>query len=253
MAEAAKRWAPTERTDVTVTKAHVPWWRQRINAVVDKVLSHWLVERVFKVKHHPIVTKSKELADDMRDRWETSDSPMVHRIQDLNDSLFGETATAMAMKEIKKRDPHFSLPDFVHEVHEEVRPLLLAYMQGDMDALRAKCRREVLERCAGERQAMQAQGLTPHQQILHQSELDVREIKLSGSDPIILLSFTTQEIYCLTDRSGKVTEGGKDTIVTVIHVWAMQQSSLEEMASNPNEPKWRVRQMLRVGAMQALV
>ncbi|CAI5489779.1 unnamed protein product, partial [Closterium sp. Naga37s-1] len=252
MAAAAKAFEPSDRVDLTVVKRKVPWWRARIESVLNKVRGHWVVQRVYGVQHHPIVTKSKEVVDDMKDRWETSDSPVVHRIQDLNDSIFGETATAMAVKEIRRRDPDFSLPDFIHEVQEDVLPVLNAYMHGDLAALKARCRKEVVERCRAERSAMLAQGLHAHHRILHHSDVEVREVKLVGNDPVIILHFTSQQIFCLMDKQGKVHEGGKDNIMTMFHAWAMQQASMEDLAEDPSEPKWRLREMQQMG-MQALI
>ncbi|GJY40166.1 mitochondrial import inner membrane translocase subunit TIM44-2 [Tanacetum coccineum] len=54
----------------------------------------------------PVVTKSQEIAEDMRERWETSDHPVVHKIQDINESVFKETDAAMSFKEIRRRDPY---------------------------------------------------------------------------------------------------------------------------------------------------
>ncbi|CAI5524341.1 unnamed protein product [Closterium sp. Naga37s-1] len=252
MAAAAKAFEPSDRVDLTVVKRKVPWWRARIESVLNKVREHWVVQRVYGVQHHPIVTKSKEVVDEMKDRWETSDSPVVHRIQDLNDSIFGETATAMAVKEIRRRDPDFSLSDFIHEVQEDVLPVLNAYMHGDLAALKARCRKEVVERCRAERSAMLAQGLHAHHRILHHADVEVREVKLVGNDPVIILHFTSQQIFCLMDKQGKVHEGGKDNIMTMFHAWAMQQASLEDLAEDPNEPKWRLREMQQMG-MQALI
>ncbi|MQM02239.1 hypothetical protein Taro_035007 [Colocasia esculenta] len=47
----------------------------------------------------------------------------------LSDTVFGETAAALSFKEIRRRDPSFSLPDFVAEVQDMVRPVLIAYLK----------------------------------------------------------------------------------------------------------------------------
>jgi hypothetical protein len=106
-----------------------------------------------------VVTKGQELAEDLRERWETSDSPVVHKIQDLNESIFGETATAVAMREIRHNDPSFSITEFILEVQEDIRPVLQAYLKGDLNTLRQRCSREVVERCQAERRALETQGI----------------------------------------------------------------------------------------------
>ena len=56
--------------------------------------SHPLFQRVASMRKHKVFSKGKEVADDLRERWETSDSPFVHRIQVrsiifLNSQLLG--------------------------------------------------------------------------------------------------------------------------------------------------------------------
>lgn len=53
------------------------------------------------IKSSPFVTRSKEKLDDMRERWETSDSRMVQGIQNMHESFSRESETAVAMKEIR--------------------------------------------------------------------------------------------------------------------------------------------------------
>lgn len=42
---------------------------------------HPLFQRLGALREHKVFSKGKEVADDLRERWETSDSPLVHRIQ----------------------------------------------------------------------------------------------------------------------------------------------------------------------------
>jgi import inner membrane translocase subunit TIM44 len=53
----------------------------------------------------PVVNKSQEIAEDVREKWETSDNPIVHKIQDMNERIFEETGSASTYKEIRRRDP----------------------------------------------------------------------------------------------------------------------------------------------------
>ena len=43
--------------------------------------SHPLFQRLASFRNARVFSKGKEVADDLRERWETSDSPLVHRIQ----------------------------------------------------------------------------------------------------------------------------------------------------------------------------
>eukprot|EP00850_Spirogloea_muscicola_P019848 SM000200S05838 [mRNA] locus=s200:184475:187387:- [translate_table: standard] len=242
--------ARSDATSLVTIKRKLTPWQQRWEDLLEKARQSPIFKRFSGLKQHPVVTKSQEIAEDLRDRWETSDSAVVHKFQDLNESLFGETATALAMREIKRRDPLFSLPEFVQEVQADVRPVLKAYLKGDTEVLREKCSREVVERCIAERKALEAQGLYLDNRILHISDMEVKETKLLGNEPIIIVAFQTQQIYCARDKSGAIREGGKDEIHTVFYAWAMQQAY--DDVEPREEPRWRLREMQQLG-MQAII
>merc|ERR1711970_1156410 len=77
-----------------------------------------------------------KLQEDLRERWETSDSPMVHRIQDASESFFGETDQAEAMKLIRQMDVGFNTSDFLSEVKSTVPDVIKSYLLGDVEALK---------------------------------------------------------------------------------------------------------------------
>ncbi|KAK9288934.1 hypothetical protein L1049_017405 [Liquidambar formosana] len=239
------------RTDIVVVPSKQSRLSKKWEAFKGKMQGHPLFKRISGLSE-PVVTKSQEFAEDVMERWETSDHPVVHKIQDLNESVFGETAAALSFKEIRRRDPSFSLPDFVAEVQEMVKPVLNAYIKGDIENLKKYCSPEVIERCKAEHRAYQSQGIFFDNKILHISEAEVRETKMMGSTPIIIVAFQTQQVYCVRDRHGSITEGGKDTIHTVYYAWAMQQMDVEELGEGALYPIWRLREMQQLG-VQALI
>ncbi|KAL3731091.1 hypothetical protein ACJRO7_028028 [Eucalyptus globulus] len=239
------------RTDIVVLPSKQSPWSKKWEAFKEKVKGHPMFKRIGNVSE-PVVTKGQEIAEDMRERWETSDSPVVHKIQDLNETIFQETDAAASMKEICRRDPSFSLPEFVAEVQEVVKPVLNAYIKGDVETLKKYCSSEIIERCKAEHGAYQSHGIFFDNRILHVSDVDVRETKMMGTSPIIIVGFQTQQIYCVRDKNGAITEGGKDTIHTVYYAWAMQQVDPEELGEGAIFPIWRLREMQQIG-VQALI
>ncbi|KAL6994795.1 hypothetical protein U1Q18_043089, partial [Sarracenia purpurea var. burkii] len=199
------------RTDVAIVPSKQSKWSKKWDAFKEKI------------------------AEDIRDRWETTDNPVVHKIQDLSESVFGETAAALSFKEIRRRDPSFSLPEFVAEVQEVIKPVLDAYFKGNAEVLKKYCSNEVIERCKAEHKAYESQGIFFENKILHISDVEVRETKMMGDTPIIIVMFQTQQVYCVRDRLGAITEGGKvnakpfGTQSTVYYAWAMQQVDIEEL------------------------
>ncbi|GAB4830525.1 hypothetical protein Ancab_020236 [Ancistrocladus abbreviatus] len=241
----------SSRTEIVVVPSKQSRWIKKWEAFKEKVQGHPMFKHVSKMSE-PVMTKSQELAEDIQERWETSDSPVVHKIQDLNEKVFGENPAALSFKEIRRRDLSFSLPEFVAEVQEVIKPILNAYIKGDVEVLKKYCSPEVVERCKAEHRAYESQGVFFDNKILHVSDIDVRETKMMGSTPIIILAFQTQQVYCVRDRNGNVTEGGKDTIHTVYYAWAMQQMEADEIGEDGIYSMWRLREMQQLG-VQALI
>ncbi|XP_052294153.1 mitochondrial import inner membrane translocase subunit TIM44-2 [Citrus sinensis] len=235
------------RTDLVVTPSKKSMWSK----LKEKMQGYPVFKRITGISE-PVVTKGQEIAEDVRERWETSDNPIVHKIQDMNETIFQETDAAASIKEIRRRDPSFSLPDFVSEVQEAIRPVLSAYMKANVETLKKYCSPEVIERCKAEHTAYQSHGIFFDNRILHVSEVEVRETKMMGSSPIIIVAFQTQQIYCVRDKHGTITEGGKDTIQTVYYAWAMQQVDAEELGEDVLYPIWKLREMQQLG-VQALI
>lgn len=236
----------SDRTEVVVVPVKQSPWSKKWESLKDKMRGHPMFKRVTMMSE-PVVTKSQELAEDLQERWETSDSPVVHKIQDINDRVFGENDSAMSFKEIRRRDPMFSLPDFVAEVQEVIKPVLNAYLKGDFKVLSKYCSSEIVERCKAEHTAFKSQDIFFDNKILHVSEVDVRETKMMGSSPIIILAFQTQQVYCVRDRQGSIKDGSQDTIHTIYYLWAMQQMDSEDVDEDAIYSMWRLKEMQQLG------
>ncbi|KAK6129426.1 hypothetical protein DH2020_036828 [Rehmannia glutinosa] len=297
------------RMDIVVLPSKQSPWSKKWEAFKNKMRGHPVFKRVSGFSE-PVIGKSQEIAEDMRERWETSDHPVVHKIQDISETVLGESDAAMSFKEIRRRDPTFSLPEFVAEVQEVVKPVLNAYFKGDTEVLKKYCSSHVIERCKAEHKAFESQGIffdnkilsdvqylefgpvgekayrnclklnfivqgmrlvavvsdvskvmgveygglmrLKFMHILHISDVEVRETKMMGDTPIIIVAFQTQQVYCIRDRLGSITEGGQDTIHTVYYAWAMQQLDQEELGEGAPYSIWKLREMQQLG-VRALI
>ncbi|KAJ0265508.1 Mitochondrial import inner membrane translocase subunit TIM44-1 [Hirschfeldia incana] len=236
------------RTDLVVTPTKQSKLQTKWESLREQMQAHPAFKSL-RGMTEPVVNKSQEIAEDVVERWETSDNPIVHKIQDLNESLFDETDCGSTYAEIRRRDPLFSLPDFAVEVREVIRPVLSAYSKGDAEALNKYCSTEVIEKSTAERAAFKGHDLFFDHKILHISDVEVEETKMMGTTPIIIVRFQTQEIFCVRDKNGKI-KGGQDTIHSVYYKWAMQQV---EAGEESMYPIWRLRDVQKLGATQALI
>ncbi|KAK1283287.1 Mitochondrial import inner membrane translocase subunit TIM44-2 [Acorus calamus] len=233
------------RTEMVVVPVKQSPWSKKWETFKQKMQGSPVFKRLSGLSE-PVVSKSQELAEDMRERWETSDHPVVHKIQDLNETVFGESDIAMSFKEIRRRDPSFSWSEFLAEVQEMIKPTITAYLKCDVESLKKNCYNEVIERCKAEQIAYEAQGTFFDTKILHISDAHVRETRMMGDTPIIIVTFHTQGIYCVRDKHGSITAGGPDSIETVRYAWVMQLMDAEELGENAMYPTWKLREMQRM-------
>ena len=198
-------------------------------------------------------SKGAELAEDIRERWETSDSPMVHRIQDFQDSLFTETEQGEAYRLIRQRDPMFNMSDFIAEVRRDIPKVLGAYLKGDVDALKeTNVSKEMLERLSGQINLWKHEGQFVDPRILDLSEVELMEVRMMENEPLVVLTFSCQQINCVRDKSGAIVEGGEDDIQSVHYLWAMQLIDKKFTTADGREytkPTWALRELVLRGMM----
>jgi import inner membrane translocase subunit TIM44 len=175
------------RTELVIVPTKKSVLGEKWEAFKNKMRGHPAYKRVNEYTK-PVVNIGQEVAEDVRERWETSDNPVVQKIQDLNESIFEETATAVSFREIRQRDPSFSLPDFAGDVQEMIKPVLTAYSKGDVKTLKKYCTKEVIERCKGERDAYASQG------IFFDHKVGTSSVLYLATFPVLQFSFCKLQI-----------------------------------------------------------
>ncbi|OIW12140.1 hypothetical protein TanjilG_02361 [Lupinus angustifolius] len=173
------------RTELVIVHSKQSWWSKKFDEIKEKVRGHPASKRIVKYSG-PVTAKGQEIVEDLRERYETSDNPVIHKIQD-----------------------EFSLPEFVAEVQEAVKPVLNACIKGDVETLKKYCSPELIERFKAERSAFQSHGIFFDNKIVHISDVELKETKMMGASPVIIVMFQTQQIHCVRDIHGSITEGGK--------------------------------------------
>ena len=197
--------------------------------------------------------KGSDVFEDIRERWETSDSPLVHRIQDMQEGLFTETEQAEAYRVIRQRQPEFNINGFLAEVRRDVPQVLGAYLKGDMEALQqTNTSKEMLERMGGQMRVWQSEQQFVDPRILHLSELELVEVRMMEGEPLVVQQFSCQQINCVRNKRGEIVDGAEDDIQAVHYLWAMQLSPKDFVADDGREysaQTWQLREMVLRGMM----
>jgi mitochondrial import inner membrane translocase subunit TIM44 len=193
-----------------------------------------------------LLARGRDVAEAARERWETSDSPLVHRIQDAADALTTESEAAAALREAWARDPSFDMVRFLRHLRHDVPVVIKAYLEGREDDIRAHCSPEMIERLTGIAAAQAAAGLVPDPTLLDVAEVELVDVKALDGDPVVVVQFSCQQINCTRDTHGNVVEGAPDEVHRVYYYWALQQEAAGYVGEDgaPHPPRWRLREML---------
>ena len=72
------------------------------------------------------------------------------------------------------------------------------------------------------------------------------------NEPLVVLTFSCQQINCVRDKSGAVVEGAEDDIQSVHYLWAMQLVDKEYTTKDGRKytkPTWALRELVLRGMM----
>lgn len=201
-----------------------------------------------------VASKAKDIADDLRDRWETADGPLAHRVAGAADALFAESEMAQALREVRLRDPGFDMVDFLAAVKADVPGLLRAYLSGDGTAMAAHASADLVERVLAVHAAQAAAGAVPDATILDVGDVELVDLKFLDGDPAAVLQFAAQQIACARDAAGSVVEGSPDAVQRVYYLWALVQDAAGSVGPGGEviPPRWQLREMMVRGAHQLL-
>ncbi len=222
-------------------------WGGRWRSAADALRGHPLFRRVAGgLAESRVATASREAAGALRERWDTSDSPLVHRIQDAADALGAEGEGAAASRALRAADPAFDMVTFLAQVKADVPVVLRAYLTGDAAALAEHCAPEMVERLAGVAAAQAAAGAAPDPTLLDVSDVELVDLKLLDGRPVVVAQFSAQQINCARDAAGNVVEGAPDDVHRVYYYWALQQEEAGYVGADGalHPPRWRLREML---------
>ena len=200
---------------------------------------------------------ASDVADRAWDRWESSDSPFVHRLQDMGESLkMEETEQARCVAAIRRAQPGWDAHDFLALQRADITHLLGAYLRGDEELLRsARVAPELLERLRGMFAVWAAEGEHMDPNVIDVSDVKLVEIKFVGDTPTAVIYFTAQQINCVRDARGQVVEGAPDDVQSVYWAWAVEQvqPGSDDAEPDATAARWRLRDMMLRGFTQISV
>ena len=181
----------------------------------------------------------KDLGEDAREFWETSQNPLVYQASSIVDAVTAETDTAAATRELRRLDPNFSLEVWRDGVSEEPCPQFVdAFIQGDTMKLKPWLSEGLFSRLSHEIRLRKEEGLVyDDAQITDCEKVEIIAVQVDEQrSPILVVQFMTQQVNCVRNREGDVVEGYPSDIRAYFYVMAFQR----EYDDTSHELAWRV-------------
>ncbi|RZF39132.1 hypothetical protein LSTR_LSTR005760 [Laodelphax striatellus] len=172
---------------------------------------------------------------DWKIKYDESENPMIRasrlvteKVTDIMGGLFQKTELSETLTEICKIDPNFDRNEFLKQCEIDIIPNILeAIVRGDLEILKDWCHEGPYNILSIPLKQAKEQGLVFASKVLDIDNIDLVMGKVMDQGPVLVISFTSQQILCLKDRQGKVVDGSLDTVYLVNYVWVLCRDTAE--------------------------
>ena len=149
-------------------------WAQVADLLKDAPLIESLLEMSKKVKESKVGETVSYATEDLREKWETSQHPLVYKLSAVYDELFSESDTAKAIREVRRTDPTFLEAALRDEMKESIVPAMLkAWVNADTKTLKLIMNDHAYAQVYSVIKMQQAEGLQMDKHIL-----DIKDVQL---------------------------------------------------------------------------
>jgi len=198
----------TEATGVELhkdSKFYQSWQNFRDNnPYVHKVMD-WKLK--FDESENPVIRASRVLTE---------------KVSDIVGGLFQKTELSETLTEICKIDNSFDTKRFLKQCETDIIPNILEAMtKGDLEILKDWCHEGPYNLFAIPIQEAYKKGYRIESKILDVDNVDLVMGKVMDQGPVLIISFTSQQVMAVKDSEGKIVEGDPDKIMRVTYVWVL--------------------------------
>lgn len=152
---------------------------------------------------------------------------------DIGDFIDPDSDAGKALAEMKRIDPEFGVADFSHGARSAYEMIVMAYENGDIDALKDFLAPEVYASFEASIEARKAKGYS-----VEASFAGIREVKLMdahydgvSSEADITMRFVGELTSVVKDSEGRIVEGAPGEMKQQRDVWTF---SRDMTSDNPN-------------------
>lgn len=181
---------------------------------------------------------------DWKIKYDESDNPVIRatrlftdKVTDVMGGLFQKTELSETLTEICKLDPDFDKTQFLNECETDIIPNILeAMVRGDLVILKDWCHDGPYNIMSTPIKQAQQLGYNFASKVLDVDNVDLTMGKVMEQGPVLVITFTSQQILCVKDSKGVVVEGDPEKVLRVNYVWVLCRDKTE---LNP-KAAWRL-------------
>ncbi|XP_037073048.1 mitochondrial import inner membrane translocase subunit TIM44-like isoform X2 [Pollicipes pollicipes] len=178
---------------------------------------------------------------DWKTKYDESDNAVVRasrlltdKVSDIMGGLFQRTELSEVLTEICRMDPHFDKDQFLRDCEHDIIPNILeAMIRGDLDILQDWCYEATFNVLAQPVRTARQLGYHYDSKVLDVDNVDLAMGKMMDQGPVLIITFTSQQILCVRDARETVIEGDPNKIMRVNYVWVLcrDQTELDPQAA----------------------
>jgi len=220
-------------------------WERMQKRLTEAPLIQDILSRSEQVYEQSGAKKAKQkvdhLSEDAREAWETSQNPWVYRVSSVYETITAETPESVAVAELRKLDPEFTLDGWRQDAIGYTIPKIMEWLLlGKINQLKPWLNEPTFQRIAAEITARKQEGVTIDSHVLGIMNSEILAVELdevNKGSPIIVLHFMCQQINCVRKKKdGKIVEGSEDDIRANSYVAAFQR----EYDEKAGELNWKI-------------
>lgn len=142
--------------------------------------------------------------------------------------IFQKTELSETLTEICKVDPSFDKTLFLKQCERDIIPNILeAMIRGDLEILKDWCHEGPYNIFATSIKPAKDAGHKFCSKILDIDSVDLMMGKVMDQGPVLFISFTSQQLFCLKDSKGNVVDGDPEKVLRVNYVWVLCRDQTE--------------------------
>ncbi|KAF7267311.1 mitochondrial import inner membrane translocase subunit TIM44 [Rhynchophorus ferrugineus] len=166
---------------------------------------------------------------DWKLKYDESENPVIRasrvlteKVSDIVGGLFQKTELSETLTEICKIDNTFDTKRFLKQCETDIIPNVLEAMtRGDLEILKDWCHEGPYNIFAIPIQEAYKKGYKIESKILDIDNVDLVMGKVMDQGPVLIISFTSQQVMAVKDKQGGIVEGDPEKIMRVNYVWVL--------------------------------